>query len=149
MNISGSQTQLMILAFKNLMEYEKNLACICLKYKKRVELLGVKEIIAGLEADSYKRLKRLKDAVEKLNLNQFDQAHEPFDDFEALIGLVGHHLTGHNIYNDYVIRIQNPYVRDILKELRENSLECIKVIETQLMRLKTPPGTKQEIFPVK
>jgi len=139
----------MILAFKNLTEYEKNLTCICLKYKKRIELSGVKEAIAGIEADSCKRIKRLKDTFEKLNLNQFEQSHEPFDDFEALIGLMAYHTTGHNIYNDYVVRIQNPYARDVLKELRENSLECLKMIETHLIRLKTPPSTKQEIFPVK
>ncbi len=149
MNTENSQILLSILAFKTLMEYEKSMVSKYFEYKKRAALSDVRDLIIKMERDSYGRLKKLNDAVKKLNLEKMNQPINTLDDIEVLKELRMYLAAGYGIYNDYIITINNPYARDIFKELREGILEYITSAEAYITRYKNLPQIQQEIYPIK
>jgi hypothetical protein len=140
--------QITILAFKYLIEYEKSMLVKYYKYKKRVTLPRVMDIIKKMEEDAKVRMKKLDDAVNKLNLNQLDLNIDTLNDIEAIEELLEYQSVGFDIYNDYIIRVRNPYAREVFKELREGIFSYINILESNAIKLKAVPAIDQEIYPV-
>jgi len=138
-----------ILAFKYAMEYEKTMLEKYYEYKKRVALSSSKDIVIKLEADSYKRMKLLDETIKKLNLKQMDQSIDTLDDIEVMQELARYQATGHNMYNDFILKVRNPLAKDGFKELREGIFEYINMLEINITKLKNIPVIDQEVYPVK
>lgn len=145
---NSSQMQITILAFKYLLEYEKSMLVKYYKYKKRVTASNVKDIIKNIEENAKARMKKLDDAVDKLNLNQLDLNINTLSDAEALEELLRYQKVGFDIYNDYIIRVRNPYAREVFRELRDDMFSYINTLESNAIKLMAVPTIDQEIYPV-
>lgn len=148
MDFESSQVQLIILVFKYAMEYEKDMLSRYREYKKRVTLSEVKRIVEKLEQESHERMKKLQEAIKKLNLEQMNQSVDTLDDAEALKELIRYQNTGHIMYSDYILRVHNPYAREVFKQLKDSTFGYIEMIERETIKLTTLPSVNEEIYPV-
>lgn len=52
-------------------------------------------------------------------------------------------------YNENLINIRNPEVRQVYTQLRDDEMRAIVKLQQKIQRLEAPPGIISKIFPTK
>ena len=71
------------------------------------------------------------------------------NDLDILKDLLQQRVTNQINYNENLINIHNPEVRQIFTQLRDDEMRTIVNIQQKIERLEASPGIIAKIFPTK
>lgn len=63
--------------------------------------------------------------------------------------IMQYRISNQKQYNDDLIIVRNPEVRQLFTQLRDDELRAVVKLQQRLERLKSPPGIVARIFPAR
>jgi len=65
---------------------------------------------------------------------------------EVLKDLLDYKITSQLLYNENLIKIRNPEVRQIFTQFRDDEMRSIIRLQQKIERMETPPGIVAKFF---
>ncbi|MFZ5989820.1 MAG: hypothetical protein ACOYWZ_22215 [Bacillota bacterium] len=71
------------------------------------------------------------------------------DQVDMLKDLLQYRISNQIFYNENLITIRNPEVRQVFTQLRDDEMRAIVKLQQKIERLQASPGIVSKIFPTK
>lgn len=71
------------------------------------------------------------------------------DQVDILKDLLQHRISNQMYYNENLITIRNPEVRQVFTQLRDDEMRAIVKLQQKIERLQASPGIISKVFPAK
>ncbi len=66
---------------------------------------------------------------------------------DILKDILEYRIASQCIYNDAIIEIRNPEVRQLFMQMRDDEMRAIEKLQQIIQRHETPPGIIARVFP--
>lgn len=132
-------------AFKKAKKYENVIHGKAKDYGKSISDSQVKGVLKQIEITALNHVDKIVTAEKTMHIDSLVKKNMSYDMMDALQDIEKDLINQQMFYNENLINITNPYVRQIFTQMRDDEMRFITIIQQNIESLKSKPTEPNSI----
>lgn len=132
-------------AFKKAKNYESVIHKKAKDYGKNIPDSQVKGVLKQIEITALNHVDKIVAAEKTMRIDSLVKKNMSYDMMDALQDIEKDLINQQMFYNENLINITNPYVRQIFTQMRDDEMRFITIIQQNIESLKSKPTEPNSI----
>lgn len=141
-----TQQELMYSCFNNAEEQEKTLKDKCLKYADQIGDPMIAGILEECGRIASKHLDNIKQKRKLIKLPSLVKTNMSLDTLDLMQDVVKEMIKLQTFYNDHIIMITNPDIREMLTQFRDEEMKSISMLQQRIEAMESKSTEINKVF---
>lgn len=131
--------EIILSAFKSAKQSENIIQSKAKDYGKNIADNQVQAILKQIEIMAVNHVDKIVTAEKAMHIDSLVKKYMSLDIRDALQDLVRDLINQQLLYNENLIKITNPYIREIFTEMRDEEMRYITILQQNIESLESKP----------
>ncbi|SNX53377.1 DUF2383 domain-containing protein [Thermoanaerobacterium sp. RBIITD] len=138
--------EMILSAFISAKQSENNIHKKAKEYGKNIADNQVQAVLKQIEIMALNHVDKIVTAQKTTHIDSLTKKNMSQDILDALQDLVKELINQQSFYNENLIKITNPYIRQIFTEMRDEEMRFISILQQNIESLESKPTEPNSVI---